>query len=78
MARQFSCCSCRGPKLHSVQFLVPELAGSQPLVTPALGDLLASSGLHGYLALTYAHIIKNTINFNKKSFVTLSKVPKLG
>lgn len=59
--------------MHSVQFLVPELAGSQPLVTPALGDLLASSGLHGYLALTcvHAHIIKNTINLNKKSFVTL-------
>lgn len=35
------------PNSIQVQFLEPELTDSQSLVTPALGDLLAFSRIHG-------------------------------
>lgn len=37
------------PRSIQVQFLAPTLAGSQPVVTPVVGDLISSSRLHGYL-----------------------------
>jgi len=54
-----TCCSYREPRFDSQH---PQ-GGSQPPVTPALGDLMTSSDLHRHQTLrrsTYTHVYKNT------------------
>lgn len=57
-----------------VQILAPTLNDSQPLETPALWDLVYSTGFHGYVCMhthAYAHTDthrnKNNINYEMKN-----------